>query len=347
MFRFLLLSVFAMFLSVAAPGAYSGTITATADAGGIITPSGTITVARGGSKTFAISSSNPAQYVLVDVVVNGRSKGPISGYTFNKVGRLAQLSIHAKFKSLESLPPPTCANGATNYPTCTPPTCANGATNYPTCTPPTCANGATNYPTCTPPTCANGATDYPTCTPPTCANGATNYPTCTPPTCANGATNYPTCTPPTCANGATDYPTCTPPTCANGATNYPTCTPPTCANGATNYPTCTPPTCANGATNYPTCTPPPSEPIAVNLIWSVPTKMTNGDPLLPADIVGYEVYYTSMDGTISDIVAITSSTTTSAVVMVPTAGTYYFSIGTIATQGVKSEMTNPIEVVVK
>jgi hypothetical protein len=302
MFRFLLLSVFAMFLSVAAPGAYSGTITATADAGGIITPSGTITVARGGSKTFAISSSNPAQYVLVDVVVNGRSKGPISGYTFNKVGRLAQLSIHAKFKSLESLPPPTCANGATNYPTCTPPTCANGATDYPTCTPPTCANGATNYPTCTPPTCANGATNYPTCTPPTCANGATNYPTCTPPTCANGATNYPTCTPPTCANGATDYPT---------------------------------------------CTPPPSEPIAVNLIWSVPTKMTNGDPLLPADIVGYEVYYTSMDGTISDIVAITSSTTTSAVVMVPTAGTYYFSIGTIATQGVKSEMTNPIEVVVK
>ena len=49
----------------------------------------------------------------------------------------------------------------------------------------TCANGATDYPTCTPPvnTCTNGATDYPTCTPPvnTCANGATDYPTCTPP----------------------------------------------------------------------------------------------------------------------------------------------------------------------
>jgi hypothetical protein len=68
---------------------------------------------------------------------------------------------------------------------------------------------------------------------------------------------------------------------------------------------------------------------------------------LPANIVGYEVYYTSMDGTVSDIVAITSPTTTSAIVMVPTAGTYYFSIGTIATQGEKSEMTDPIEVIVK
>lgn len=60
--------------------------------------------------------------------------------------------------------PTTCANGATNYPTCTPPTCSNGASNYPTCTPPTCANGASNYPTCTPPTCANGAPNYPVCT---------------------------------------------------------------------------------------------------------------------------------------------------------------------------------------
>jgi len=116
-----------------------------------------------------------------------------------------------------SMPPPTCSNGALDYPTCTPPvtpTCSNGATDYPTCTPPstpTCSNGATNYPTCTPPTCSNGGTNYPICTPPTCSNGGTNYPICTPPTCSNGATDYPTCTPPRCANGATDYPTCTPP----------------------------------------------------------------------------------------------------------------------------------------
>src|SRR3989344_6972461 len=47
--------------------------------------------------------------------------------------------------------PPTCPNGASDYPRCTPPTCQNGATNYPTCTfpPNTCQNGASNYPTCT------------------------------------------------------------------------------------------------------------------------------------------------------------------------------------------------------
>ncbi|MDO8336487.1 MAG: hypothetical protein Q7T74_06960 [Candidatus Saccharibacteria bacterium] len=42
--------------------------------------------------------------------------------------------------------PPSCANGATNFPTCSfpPPVCANGATNYPTCTFPVvrmCPNG--------------------------------------------------------------------------------------------------------------------------------------------------------------------------------------------------------------
>ena len=83
------------------------------------------------------------------------------------------------------VPPPTCANGATNYPACTSfPTCPNGATNYPACTSfPTCPNGATNYPACNAvPTCPNGATNYPACNAvPTCPNGGTDYPTCTPP----------------------------------------------------------------------------------------------------------------------------------------------------------------------
>ena len=99
-------------------------------------------------------------------------------------------------------PPPTCSNGASDYPTCTPPTCQNGASNYPTCTftTNTCQNGASNYPTCTfpPNTCQNGASNYPTCTftTNTCQNGASNYPTCTltTNTCQNGASNYPTCT---------------------------------------------------------------------------------------------------------------------------------------------------------
>lgn len=54
-------------------------------------------------------------------------------------------------------PTPTCANGASNYPTCT----------FPTSPPPpaaTCANGASNYPTCTfpapPPACVPSQSGY-------------------------------------------------------------------------------------------------------------------------------------------------------------------------------------------
>lgn len=113
-----------------------------------------------------------------------------------------------------ALPPPKCANGALDYPTCTPPQCANGASDYPVCTPPKCSNGASDYPVCTPPVCVNGASDYPTCTPPKCANGAPNYPTCTPPVqvCPNGASDWPACKilppPASCQNGTPDYPTC-------------------------------------------------------------------------------------------------------------------------------------------
>lgn len=81
-------------------------------------------------------------------------------------------------------PPPTCANGAPDYPVCTPPvtpTCANGASNYPICSfppPPTgtCSNGATNYPICG---CTNGYTNYPIC-------GQASPPPPPPPSCANG-----------------------------------------------------------------------------------------------------------------------------------------------------------------
>ena len=82
-----------------------------------------------------------------------------------------------------------------------------------------CANGYTNYPTCTAPSTCTVATDSnfggPTCSG-LCANGYTNYPTCTPPTgsCTVATdSNFgdPTCSG-ICANGGFDYPTCTLPT---------------------------------------------------------------------------------------------------------------------------------------
>lgn len=170
---------------------------------------------------------------------------------------------------------------ATTYSDCTPtppPTCANGASDYPTCTPPTCSNGGTNWPTCTPPP------------PPTCANGASNYPTCTfppPPTCANGASDYPICTPPVAACSSSDVVVSSTP-CGGGQVGGPieqhqTVSCPGSTVGSYTSGTCStppPPTCANGATNYPTCTlaatPPPTCPDTVT--WCVEDRGQSGDP---------------------------------------------------------------------
>ncbi len=59
------------------------TIRATPGANGSITPAGTTVVDRGASKTYFITP-NPG-YHIVNVVVNGTSKGAVSSYTFNNV----------------------------------------------------------------------------------------------------------------------------------------------------------------------------------------------------------------------------------------------------------------------
>jgi hypothetical protein len=59
------------------------TITATAGANGTITPSGNVSVNHGASKTFTITANTG--YHIVDVNVDGVSKGPITSYTFTNV----------------------------------------------------------------------------------------------------------------------------------------------------------------------------------------------------------------------------------------------------------------------
>ncbi len=57
-------------------------------------------------------------------------------------------------------PSQSCANGATNPPSCNNNVCSNGATNYPSCS--TCSNGATN-----PPSCLRNSATTVTCNPST------------------------------------------------------------------------------------------------------------------------------------------------------------------------------------
>jgi len=69
------------------------TITATAGAGGTITPSGAVTVNQGDSKTFTITPN--AGYHIADVTVDGASAGAVSAYTFSNI--TANHSIGATF----------------------------------------------------------------------------------------------------------------------------------------------------------------------------------------------------------------------------------------------------------
>ncbi len=63
----------------------SYTITASAGTGGSISPSGTVSVASGSSRTFTITPNSG--YRISNVVVNGSSVGAVSSYTFSNITR--------------------------------------------------------------------------------------------------------------------------------------------------------------------------------------------------------------------------------------------------------------------
>src|SRR5438093_1307802 len=73
------------------------TITATAGAGGSISPSGAVSVACGGSQKFGISPSDKC-HVIADVKVDGVSVGAVASYTFSDVQ--ANHTIDASFARL-------------------------------------------------------------------------------------------------------------------------------------------------------------------------------------------------------------------------------------------------------
>jgi hypothetical protein len=59
------------------------TLTASAGAGGSISPSGAVTVNSGASQSFSIAAS--AGYTIASVTVDGSNQGAITSYTFSNV----------------------------------------------------------------------------------------------------------------------------------------------------------------------------------------------------------------------------------------------------------------------
>lgn len=72
-------------------------ITAAAESGGTISPSGIVKVVAGESQTFAIVANN--NFEIADVIVDGASVGAVSSYTFDDV--TGDHSITATFKAME------------------------------------------------------------------------------------------------------------------------------------------------------------------------------------------------------------------------------------------------------
>ena len=77
----------------------SYTIKASAGNGGIISPSGNVSVKRGNDQTFSINPING--YRISDVLVDGKSVGAVSTYTFDSVK--ANHTIEVKFAKLNAI----------------------------------------------------------------------------------------------------------------------------------------------------------------------------------------------------------------------------------------------------
>ncbi len=72
-------------------GTSSYTITATAGAGGSISPSGKVNVTRNGDKTFTIKPDSG--YTVADVLVDGKRVGAVERYTFEKVTKAHTITV--------------------------------------------------------------------------------------------------------------------------------------------------------------------------------------------------------------------------------------------------------------
>ena len=89
------------------------TITASAGTGGTISPSGSVSVAHGGSQSFTISPN--AGYQITNVTVDSVSQGPITSYTFSNV--TANHTISATFTPNTFIITATAGTGGTITPT--------------------------------------------------------------------------------------------------------------------------------------------------------------------------------------------------------------------------------------
>ena len=107
-------------------GSSTYSITASAGAGGQISPSSTTQVSSGGSQTYTITAN--AEYYISDVVVDGSSVGAVGGYTFTNV--TANHTIAATFAINTYTITASASSGGTISPNGTTQVNSGGAQTY-------------------------------------------------------------------------------------------------------------------------------------------------------------------------------------------------------------------------
>jgi len=84
---------------------------------------------------------------------------------------------------------------------------------------------------------------------------------------------------------------------------------------------------------------------SVKLSWTIPTTRENGQPLALSELQGYEVYYApdNSASTANDkVIPVTGGSINSSVITQLPAGTYYFSISAIDSNGLKSPLSTMV-----
>jgi hypothetical protein len=84
----------------------------------------------------------------------------------------------------------------------------------------------------------------------------------------------------------------------------------------------------------------------VTITWAAPTQRSNGEPLSIAEISGYEIYMIDEQGVDERVIPVNGANTLSYQIGGLSPGTYYFSMSTVDTAQLKSEMSEIISITI-
>jgi hypothetical protein len=103
-------------------------------------------------------------------------------------------------------------------------------------------------------------------------------------------------------------------------------------------------TSATASNNASSVDPPTPSDGAVTINWSPPTENTDGSPL--TDLSGYNIHYGTSSGNYTQTVSVSNPGIATYVVDNLTAGTYYFAVGAVNSQGIESPLSAEVSTTV-